>query len=165
MSNNQTKTQKRTHIVTNWYRSLSISRSIAVVAAVAAVITVVAIVAAVVEDEVAAGSPLDRRDVLEILSQTVDPEEETLLAQVLVHIMMCLDVEGRTNIFKLSEGAPEQVDGELSVVEERFLVSVPGHQLLPFSNFFRRRLCSSSSSLHPCFDGGGLLGAISSFSR
>jgi hypothetical protein len=35
----------------------------------------------------------------------------------------------------------------------------------PFSNFFRRRLWSSSSSLRPRFDGGGLLDAISSFSR
>jgi hypothetical protein len=35
----------------------------------------------------------------------------------------------------------------------------------PFSNFFERWLSSSSSSLHPRFDGGGLLDAISSFSR
>jgi hypothetical protein len=35
----------------------------------------------------------------------------------------------------------------------------------PFSNFFWRRLSSSLSSLHPCFDSGGLLDAISSFSR
>jgi hypothetical protein len=41
--------------------------------------------------------------------------------------MMRLDVEGRANIFKLSEGAPEQVDGDLSVVEERFLIGVLGH--------------------------------------
>jgi hypothetical protein len=35
----------------------------------------------------------------------------------------------------------------------------------PFSNFFRRRLSSSSSSsLHPRFNGGGLLDAIPSFS-
>jgi hypothetical protein len=32
----------------------------------------------------------------------------------------------------------------------------------PFSNFFRWRLSSSSSSLCPRFDGGGLLDAISS---
>jgi hypothetical protein len=35
----------------------------------------------------------------------------------------------------------------------------------PFSNFFRRRLSSSSSALRPRFDGGGLLYTISSFSR
>jgi hypothetical protein len=34
----------------------------------------------------------------------------------------------------------------------------------PFSNFFRWRLSSSSSSHHPRFDGGGLLDAIPSFS-
>jgi hypothetical protein len=32
----------------------------------------------------------------------------------------------------------------------------------PFSNFFRRRLSSSSSALRPRFDGGGLLYTISS---
>jgi hypothetical protein len=37
----------------------------------------------------------------------VDPVGETLHARVLVHVMMRLDVEGRANIFKLSEGAPE----------------------------------------------------------
>jgi hypothetical protein len=41
------------------------------------------------------------------------------------------DVEGLANTFKLSEGAPEQLDGELSVVKERFLVTVLGRQLLP----------------------------------
>jgi hypothetical protein len=45
--------------------------------------------------------------------------------------MMRLDVEGLANTFKLSEGAPEQLDGELSVAEERFLVRVLGRQLLP----------------------------------
>jgi hypothetical protein len=50
--------------------------------------------------------------------------------------MMRLYVEGHANIFKLSEGAPKQVDGELSVVEERFLVGILGRRLLPFSNFF-----------------------------
>jgi hypothetical protein len=45
--------------------------------------------------------------------------------------MMCLAVEGCANIFKLSEGSPEQVDGELSVVEEWFLIDVLGHWLLP----------------------------------
>jgi hypothetical protein len=37
----------------------------------------------------------------------VDPEGETLQGRVLVHIMMCLDVEGLANTFKLFEGAPE----------------------------------------------------------
>jgi hypothetical protein len=45
--------------------------------------------------------------------------------------MMCLDVEDCTNTFKLSEGTPEQVDGELSVVKERFVVGVLGRRLLP----------------------------------
>jgi hypothetical protein len=131
---------------------------------VAAIVAVRAAVAAVViEDEVAAGSPLDHRVVLELLSQPVDPKGEILHAWVLVHIMMRLDVEGRANTFKLSEGAPEYLDGELSVVEERFLVGVDGS--FPFSNFFRRRLSSSSSFLRPHFNGGGLLDAISSFSR
>jgi hypothetical protein len=116
----------------------------AVVAAVAAVITVAtdvdvviavaavfAIGAAVIEDEVAAGSPLNHGEVLELLSQPVDPEGETLHARVLVHIMVRHDVEGLANTFKLSEGAPEQLDGELSVVKERFLVTVLGRQLLP----------------------------------
>jgi hypothetical protein len=31
--------------------------------------------------------------------------------------MMRLDVEGRANTFKLPEGALEQLDGEISVVE------------------------------------------------
>jgi hypothetical protein len=78
--------------------------------------------------------------------------------------MMHLDVEGLTNTFKLSEGAPEQLDGELIVIEERFLIGILGRGSFPFSNFFRRRL-SSSSSLHPRFDGGGLLDTISSFSQ
>jgi hypothetical protein len=79
--------------------------------------------------------------------------------------MMRLDVEGLANTLKLSKGAPEQLGGELIVVEERFLVGILGRRLLPFSNFFRRRLSSSSSSLRPRFGGGGLLDAISSFSR
>jgi hypothetical protein len=80
--------------------------------------------------------------------------------------MMHLDVEGRANIFKLSEDAPEQLDSELSVVKERFLVDILGRRLLPpFSNFFRRRLSFLSSSFRPHFDGGGLLDSISSFSR
>jgi hypothetical protein len=108
MSKNLTKTQKHTHIVTNWWRSLSTSRSptvivvvaavVAVIAAVAAVVTVAAVVAvgaAVVEDEVAAVSLLYHEEVLELLSQPVDPKGETLHAWVLVHIMMCLDVMTR----------------------------------------------------------------------
>jgi hypothetical protein len=79
--------------------------------------------------------------------------------------MMRLDVEGRANIFKLSEGAPEQVDGELSVVEERSSSASLVVGSFRFSNFFRRLLSSSSSSLRPRFDGGGLLDAIFSFSR
>jgi hypothetical protein len=66
---------------------------------------VIVVGAATVEDEVAAGSPLDHGEVLELLSQPVDPEGETLHARVLVHIMMLLDVEGCPNTFKLSEGA------------------------------------------------------------
>jgi hypothetical protein len=101
---------------------------------VAAIVTVAAVVtvgAAIVEDEVEAASLLDHREVLELLSQPVDPEGETLHAWVLVHIMMHLDVEGRANTFKLSEGAPEQLNDKLSVVEERFLVGVLGRWLLP----------------------------------
>jgi hypothetical protein len=45
--------------------------------------------------------------------------------------MMRLDIEGLANTFKLSEGAPEQLDSELNVVEERFLVGVLGRWLLP----------------------------------
>jgi hypothetical protein len=44
----------------------------------------------------------------------MDPKGETLHARDLVHIMMHLDVEGLANTFKLSEGTPEQLDGELS---------------------------------------------------
>jgi hypothetical protein len=105
-------------------------------AIVVVVATVVAVGAAVVEDEVAAGSLLDHGEVLELLSQPVDPKGETLHTQVFVHIMMRLDIEGLANTFKLSEGAPEQLDGKLRVVEERFLIDVFGRQLLPFSNFF-----------------------------
>jgi hypothetical protein len=102
----------------------------AVVAVIAAVAAVVTVGAAVVE-EVVAGSPLDHGEVLELFSQPVDPEGETLHARVLVHIMMHLDVEGLANTFKLSEGAPEQLDGELSVFKELFLVSVLGRRLFP----------------------------------
>jgi hypothetical protein len=44
--------------------------------------------------------------------------------------MMRLDVEGLANTLKLSEGAPEQLGGELIVVEEWFLVGVFGRWLL-----------------------------------
>jgi hypothetical protein len=74
---------------------------------VAAVAAVAAVGATVVEEGVAAGSPLDHGEVLELLSQPVDPEGETLHGQVLVHIMMRLDVEGLANTFKLSDGALE----------------------------------------------------------
>jgi hypothetical protein len=94
----------------------------------------VRVIVAVVEDEVAT-NPLDHGELLEPLRQPVDTESETLRAQVLVHFMMRLDVEGCANIFKLSEGAFEQVDDELGVVEERFLIDVLGRWLFPFSNF------------------------------
>jgi hypothetical protein len=68
------------------------------------VAAVVAVGATVIEEEVAAGSPLDHREVLELLSQPVGPEGETLNARVLVHIMMRLDVKGLANTFKLSDG-------------------------------------------------------------
>jgi hypothetical protein len=103
----------------------------AVVAVVIVVAAVVAVGAAIVEGEVVAGSLLDHGEVLELLSQPVDPEGETLQGQVLVRIMMRLDVKGLTNTFKLSEGAPEQLGGELIVVEERFLIGVLGRRLLP----------------------------------
>jgi hypothetical protein len=80
--------------------------------------------------------------------------------------MMHLDVKGLANTLKLSEGAPEQLGGELIVVEERFLNDVLGRRSFPFSDFLRRWLSlSSSSSLRPHFDGGGLLDTISFFSR
>jgi hypothetical protein len=44
--------------------------------------------------------------------------------------MMRLDVEGLANTLKLSEGAPEQLGGELIVIEERFLIGVLGCPLL-----------------------------------
>jgi hypothetical protein len=65
----------------------------------------------------------------------------------------------------MSEGAPEQLDNKLIVVEEQFLSASLAADTFPFSNFFRRWLLSSSSSLHPRFDGSGLLDAISSFSQ
>jgi hypothetical protein len=73
----------------------------------AVVSAVVAVGAAVIEEEQAAGSPLDHGEVLELLSQPVDHEGETLQGRVLVRIMMRLDVEGLTNTFMISEGAPE----------------------------------------------------------
>jgi hypothetical protein len=103
----------------------------AVVTAVIVVAAVVAVGAAVVEEEVEAGSPLDHGEVLELLSQPMDPEGETLQGRVLVRIMMRLDVEGLANTLKLSEGAPEQLGGELIVVEEWFLVGDLGRRLLP----------------------------------
>jgi hypothetical protein len=103
----------------------------AIIVDVIAMAAVVAVGAVVVKEEVAAGSPLDHGKVLELLSQPVDPEGETLLGRVLVRIMMRLDVEGLAKTFKLSEGAPEQLGGELIVVEERFLVGVLGRRLLP----------------------------------
>jgi hypothetical protein len=45
--------------------------------------------------------------------------------------MMRLDVEGLANTLKLSEGALEQLGSELIVVEERFLIGILGHWLLP----------------------------------
>jgi hypothetical protein len=45
--------------------------------------------------------------------------------------MTRLDVEGLANTLKLFEGAPEQLGSELIFVEERFLVGVLGHRLLP----------------------------------
>jgi hypothetical protein len=102
-----------------------------IVAAAVAVAAVVAVGAAVVE-EVEAGSPLDHGEVLELLSQPVDPEGETLQGRVLVRIRMHLDVKGLANTFKLSEGAPEQLGDELIVVEERFLVGVLGRRLCGF---------------------------------
>jgi hypothetical protein len=79
--------------------------------------------------------------------------------------MMRLDVEGRANIFELSKSAPEQLDGELNASKNGSSTASLVVGSLPFSNFFRRRLSSSLSSLHPRFDDGGLLDAISSFSR
>jgi hypothetical protein len=61
MSKNRKKTQKHTDIiVTNLKRSLSISRSPAVTALAAVVAAVITVGATVVEEEVAAGSPLDQ---------------------------------------------------------------------------------------------------------
>jgi hypothetical protein len=45
--------------------------------------------------------------------------------------MMRLDVEGLASTLKLSEGAPEQLGGELIVVEVPFLVGVLGRRRLP----------------------------------
>jgi hypothetical protein len=78
-----------------------------------------------------AANPIDHGELLEPLRQPVDREGVTLHTQVLVHFMMRLDVEGRANIFKLSKGTPEQVDGELRVVEERFIVGLLSRRLLP----------------------------------
>jgi hypothetical protein len=134
------------------------------VVAVVAVAAVVAVGATVVEDGVASGSLLDHGEVLELLSQPVDPKGETLHAWVLVHIMMRLDVEGLANTFKLSEGAPKQLDGELSVVEQRFLIGILGRRLLPFLQLLPTA-AFIVVVLRSHFDSGGLLDAISSFSR
>jgi hypothetical protein len=103
---------------------------VAAVGAVVAAVASVRAITAIVEDKVAA-SLLGHRELLESLRQPMDPEGETLHAWVFIHFMMCLVVEGHTNIFKLFEGSLEQVDGKLGVVKERFLVGVHGRQLLP----------------------------------
>jgi hypothetical protein len=66
-------------------------------------------------------------------------------------------------VSNISEGTPEQVDSELGVVEERFLVSVLVVGSFPFSDFLRWKLSSSPSSLCLHFSGGGPLDTISSF--
>jgi hypothetical protein len=78
--------------------------------------------------------------------------------------MMRLDVEGLANTFKLSEGAPKQLDGELSVVEQRFLIGILGRRLLPFLQLLPTA-AFIVVVLRSRFDSGGLLDAISSFSR
>jgi hypothetical protein len=78
---------------------------------------------------------------------------------------MHLNVEGLANTFKLSEGTPEQLNGELSSSKSGSSSASFAAGSFPLSNFFRRRLSSSSFSLRPRFDGGGLLDTISSFSR
>jgi hypothetical protein len=103
----------------------------AVVTAVIAMAAVVAVGAVVVEEEVAVGSPLNHGEVLELLSQPVDPEGKNLQGRVLVYITMRLDVEGLANTLKLSEGTPKQLGGELIIVKERFLVGILGRRLLP----------------------------------
>jgi hypothetical protein len=101
------------------------------VAAVVAMAATIAVGATVIGEEVAASCPLDHGEVLELLSQPVDPEGETLQGRVLVHIMMRLDVEGLSNTLKLSEGTPDHLDGELIVIEERLLVGILSRRLLP----------------------------------
>jgi hypothetical protein len=76
--------------------------------------------------------------------------------------MMHLDVEGRANIFKLSEGAPEQLDGELSVVEEQFLIGILGHRLLPLLQLLPTAAFVIVVLPSSRFIGGGILNAISS---
>jgi hypothetical protein len=66
--------------------------------------------------------------------------------------MMQLDVESLANTFKLSEGTPEQLDGELSVVEERFLVGVLGRRLLPLL-YLERRFRKANYPEALCFEG------------
>jgi hypothetical protein len=79
--------------------------------------------------------------------------------------MMRLDVEGLANTFNLSEGTPEQLMANLVSLKSGSSSASLAAGSFPLSNFFRRRLSSSSSSLRPRFDGGGLLDAISFFSR
>jgi hypothetical protein len=136
-----------------------------IVATVITMATVIAVGAVIIEKEVAAGNPLDHGEFLKLISQPVDPEGETLHGRVLVHIMMRLDVEGLSNTYKLAEGAPEQLGVNLLSSKSGSSSASLVAGSFPFSNFFRRWLSSSSSSLRPRFDGGGLLNAISSFSR
>jgi hypothetical protein len=56
---------------------------------------------------VASGSPLDHGEVLELLSQPVDPEGVDPSKSSPCTHHDALDVEGLSNTFKLSEGAPE----------------------------------------------------------
>jgi hypothetical protein len=79
--------------------------------------------------------------------------------------MMSLDVEGLANTFKLFEGALSSLTVILVSSKSGSSSASLAAGSLPFSNFFRRQLSSSSSSLRPRFDDSGLLEAISSFSR
>jgi hypothetical protein len=99
-------------------------------------VAVVAVGGTVVEEQVAAGSPLDHREVLELSSQPVDPEGETLHARVFVHIMMRLDVEGLANTFKflkvlLSSSTANLLSSKSGSSSASFAVGS-----FPFSNFF-----------------------------
>jgi hypothetical protein len=96
----------------------------------------VAIGATVVEDKLAAGSPLDHGEVLELLSQPVDPEGKTFHARVLVHIMVHLDVKGLANTFKLSEGAMSSSTTNLVSSKSGSSSASLAVGSFPFSNFF-----------------------------